>query len=75
MLAKPYPTELTSPINPERGLEGQRNLFCTFYDDCLDEAVKRGWNSWCCTRCELSGGTSVEPAAGIDDYAQQRRAI
>jgi len=75
MLAKPYPSELTSPINPERGLEGQRNLFCTFYDDCLDEAVKQGWNSWCCTRCELSAGASVEPAAGIDDYAQQRRAI
>ena len=75
MVAKPYPTELTSPINPERGLEGQRLLFCTFYDGCLDEAVKQGWNSWCCTRCELAAGLSVEPAAGIDDYAQQRRAI
>ena len=53
MLAKPCPTELTAPINPDRGVEGHRNLFCTFYDACLDEAVKKGWNSWTCTRCAL----------------------
>jgi len=74
MLAKPCPTELTALINPDRGLEGQRDLFCIHYDDCLDEAVKQAWNSWCCTRCELAGH-ALEPAAGIDDYAQQRRAV
>jgi hypothetical protein len=42
VLAKPSPTELTAPINPDRGVEGHRNLFCTFYGSCLDEAVKRG---------------------------------
>jgi len=74
MLAKPCPMELTTPINPERGLEGQRHLFCTFYDDCLDEAVRRGWNSFGCAHCQLAG-QSLEPAAGIDDYAQQRRTV
>jgi len=53
VLVKPCPTELTAPINPDRGVEGHRNLFCNFYDACLDEAVKQGWNSWSCTRCGL----------------------
>ena len=72
VLAKPSPTELTSPINPDRGVDGHRNLFCNFYDNCLDEAVKRGWNSWTCTRCELH---AVEPEVegGIESYATQRR--
>jgi len=74
VLAKPTPTELTAPINPDRGVEGHRNLFCSFYDGCLDEAVKKGWNSWSCVRCQLMG---VQPAhaggAGIEDYATQRR--
>jgi hypothetical protein len=74
VLAKPSPIELTTPINPERGLEGQRNLFCVHYDDCLDEAVKQGWNSFCCSACGLA---SAEPdeAAGIDGYATQRRFV
>ncbi len=74
MLVKPSPIELTTPINPERGVEGQRNLFCVHYDGCLDEAVKQGWNSWCCSACGLA---SAEPdeAAGIDGYATQRRFV
>lgn len=74
MLAKPCPSELNTPINPERGVEGQRNLFCVHYDGCLDEAVKQGWNSWCCTRCELVT-VGADPAGGLDDYAQQRRMV
>jgi len=72
VLAKPSPTELTSPINPDRGVDGHRNLFCNFYDACLDQAVKRGWNSWTCTRCELH---SAEPEVegGLESYATQRR--
>jgi hypothetical protein len=72
VLAKPCPTELVSLINPDRAVDGQRNLFCTHYDDCLDEAIRQGWNSWCCTRCGLS---SVGPgeADRIDTFATQRR--
>lgn len=72
LLAKPCPTELTAPINPDRGVEGQRNLFCQFYDGCLDEAVKKGWNSWTCLQCGLS---AVQPdvEGGIESYATQRR--
>ncbi|HVO18543.1 MAG TPA: hypothetical protein VMU15_04760 [Anaeromyxobacter sp.] len=74
MLAKPSPTELTAPINPDRGVEGHRNLFCGFYDSCLDEAVMRGWNSWSCSRCELH---SIQPKVegGVESYATQRRLV
>ena len=72
MLAKPCPAELVSLINPDRGLDGQRNLFCVHYDSCLDEAIRQGWNSWCCTRCGLSRvGPGEEDS--IDAFATQRR--
>jgi hypothetical protein len=74
VLVKPSPIELTTPINPERGIEGQRNLFCVHYDGCLDEAVKQGWNSWCCSACGLATAEPDE-AAGIDGYATQRRFV
>jgi hypothetical protein len=74
VLAKPCPTELTAPINPDRGVEGHRNLYCSFYDACLDEAVKRGWNSWSCTRCQLNAA-QADVEGGIESYAQQRRFI
>lgn len=74
MLAKPSPSELTTPINPDRGVEGHRNLFCNFYDACLDEAVKRGWNSWTCTQCPLHADVP-EVEGGIESYATQRRLI
>ena len=74
MLAKPCPIELTAPINPDRGVEGHRNLFCGFYDSCLDEAVMRGWNSWSCSRCELH---NLQPKVegGVESYATQRRMV
>lgn len=72
VLAKPCPSELTAPINPDRGVEGHRNLFCNYYDGCLDEAVKKGWNSWSCTRCELFA-LEAEVGEGLESYATQRR--
>lgn len=72
MFSKPIPSELTAPINPDRGVEGHRNLFCGFYDNCLDEAVKKAWNSWTCTRCPQF---AVQPQieGSIESYATQRR--
>jgi hypothetical protein len=72
--AKPCPTELTAPINPDRGIEGHRNLFCNYYDACLDEAVRRGWNSWTCTRCS-NHVLEPEVEGGIEAYATQRRLV
>ncbi|HWE25409.1 MAG TPA: hypothetical protein VG496_15835 [Myxococcales bacterium] len=76
VMAKPMPTELTTPINLEgnrkMSVESHRNLFCTAYDDCLNEAVKRGWNSFTCVRCP--NYTIVEsPEHSIEAFATQRK--
>jgi hypothetical protein len=74
---KPNPTELEAAINPEahgrkQSVESHRRLFCHHYDDCLDEAVSRGWNSWTCSRCPLNA-VSPEVEGGLEGYATQRR--
>lgn len=75
-MPKPTPTELTTPINPDgsraQSVDGHRRLFCPHYDPCLDEAVKRGWNSFTCVRCPLYKLTG-ELAGGLETYATQRR--
>ena len=75
--AKPNPFELPAPINPEGGrkqsVEMHRNLFCQNYDGCLDEAVKRGWNSFTCVRCDFYH-TNNEEAGGVERFATQRKA-
>jgi hypothetical protein len=74
--AKPNPVELPSPINPEgarkQSVESLRNLFCQYYDNCLDEAVKQGWNSFTCVRCGLYQ-VGPKPEEGVDLFATQRR--
>ena len=30
---------------------GERNLYCPYYDACLDYAVKNRWQSWNCFQC------------------------
>jgi hypothetical protein len=30
---------------------GQRNIFCPYYEACLDHAVERRWKYWNCTEC------------------------
>ncbi len=74
--AKPSPVELPAPINPEGGkkqsVERHRNLFCTHYDSCLDEAVKRAWNSFTCLRCAFYH-TGRDSTDGVAPFATQRR--
>lgn len=76
--AQPNPVELPAPINPEGGrkhsVEMHRNLFCAYYDGCLDEAVKRGWNSFTCRECEYYHD-QPEEGAGVERFATQRRAF
>jgi len=31
---------------------GDRNLFCANYSDCLDHAAVRHWKYWSCANCE-----------------------
>ena len=74
--AVPNPVELPAPINPEGGrkqsVEMHRNLFCAHYDACLDEAVKRGWNSFTCIRCAFYH-TGTDETGGVERFATQRR--
>ena len=79
MQLKPCPTELPQSINPEAGpkragVETHRNLNCHSYDNCLDEAVRRGWQSFTCLKCPLYTN-AFAPQMGIEAYATQRRAI
>jgi len=30
---------------------GERNIFCPFYNDCLDYAVNGSWQAWNCSQC------------------------
>jgi hypothetical protein len=53
MFASPHPTELRKPLDPDRIVEDDRNLFCEHYICCLDEAVTRNWVSWTCAECLL----------------------
>jgi hypothetical protein len=76
---KPCPTDLQQTINPEAspkraGVETHRNLNCQHYDQCLDEAVRRGWQSFTCMKCPLYQLANA-PQVGIEAYATQRRAI
>ena len=77
VLAKFFPIELTIPIDLEGSrklsVEAHRNLFCSAYDECLDEAVKRGWNSFTCVRCPNFAIATVSPDHSIEAFATQRR--
>jgi hypothetical protein len=33
--------------------KGNRNLFCSNYNDCLDHAIAHSWNSWNCRKCKF----------------------
>ena len=30
---------------------GTRNVFCPYYDECLDHAIKHRWKYWKCSEC------------------------
>ena len=77
LMAKPFPTEMSTQINLEgnrkMSVEAHRNLFCTSYDECLNEAVKRGWNSFTCVRCPNYTINHAAPENSIEAFATQRK--
>jgi hypothetical protein len=30
---------------------GKRNIYCPYYDSCLDYSAKRNWQYWDCSQC------------------------
>jgi len=54
MLADPNPTRLGRLVeDPE--VENHRELFCGWYDHCLNQAVHGKWASWTCEQCPMFG--------------------
>jgi hypothetical protein len=31
--------------------KGERNIYCPFYNNCLDYAVRYSWETWNCSQC------------------------
>ena len=38
---------------------GEKNLDCEFYNECLDEAARRDWDSFCCDECPVFQGEAL----------------
>jgi|WetSurMetagenome_2_1015567.scaffolds.fasta_scaffold500599_2 hypothetical protein len=38
--------------NPSKR-RGNRNIFCSEYNHCLDYAINQSWNSWNCCKCQF----------------------
>ncbi|RJR42551.1 MAG: hypothetical protein C4576_15870 [Desulfobacteraceae bacterium] len=55
-------SDVKCPMNKK----GERNPFCPYYHQCLDEAAKKLWSSLDCSQCEYR--TSQESRADITDY-------
>ena len=41
---------MTPKLNPVYK-KGKRNAFCPHYRRCLDNAVKKSWDYWDCSKC------------------------
>lgn len=40
---------------------GDRNVFCPYYGDCLDHAIREAWDSWDCACCENRNDQRAKP--------------
>jgi tRNA(Ile2) C34 agmatinyltransferase TiaS len=47
-------------MNPTQR-RGKRNVFCSFYSECLDIAIGKGWMHWNCAKCEQRFNKEAEP--------------
>lgn len=49
--AKPRPVALPAALKADVAVDEIRNLYCSYYAGCIDVAVKKGWESFTCTKC------------------------
>ena len=49
--------------------EGNRNVLCPYYGDCLDYAIEKSWVYWDCGDCQhrLSEGARLETPLTVGD--------
>ena len=61
MIASFHPEEDLDTIQNREGMvqerrpmnkKGERNPFCPFYRNCLDDAVEKFWAYWDCSECK-----------------------
>ena len=71
MLLKPSPAPLDGQLRSERDVARHRRLYCSHYDKCLDESIRRNWQGFTCMRCPLSDQAENKPALGA--FANHRR--
>lgn len=57
-----------------RRRRGHKNIYCPFYDVCLDYAAKRHWHYWDCSECshklEQSPITLGRSTRGFGPYCE-----
>jgi hypothetical protein len=57
---------MKSRPNPRRD-KGDRNLFCRYYGDCLDYAVKKAWDDWDCGECTHQSSEGGRPEISLQE--------
>ncbi len=41
--------------------KGERNVFCPFYDHCLNHAINKSWRYWNCGECRYKFDQRARP--------------
>lgn len=57
--------------NPVRR-QGNRNIFCPFYRECLDDAIKKSWQDWDCGNCphKLNHQNEPDPLLAVTQWVE-----
>lgn len=59
----PCPTPVPAGIASSSAVA--RVVFCPVYQQCLDVAVRNGWEDWTCGRCPLARQQAAPSAAQL----------
>ena len=65
------PTGLVAQVEPET-VGRHRNVLCTRYDQCLDEALRQKWPSWSCEHCPMFAQDRLSQAMRASHEAVSR---
>ena len=65
----------SSATNTERNpvrRQGSRNVFCPFYRECLDDAIKGSWRDWDCGDCphNLNHKSEPDPLLAVTQWVE-----
>jgi len=71
----PQSNQGSSATNTERNpvrRQGNRNIFCPFYRECLDDAIKGSWQNWDCGDCphKLNHKNEPDPLLAVTQWVE-----